>query len=36
MGIIKRGLGQFAGGLAKKREEWGFFGGGGLIPQCTL
>ena len=38
----KRGLRQFAGGLAKNREERGFKGkgggggGGGLIPRCTL
>ena len=31
---LKRGLGQFAGGLAKNREEGVFEGG--LIPQCTL
>ena len=32
---LKRGLGQFAGGLAEKREE-SVFEGGELIPQCTL
>ena len=31
---LKRGLGQFAGGLAKNREEGVF--DGGLIPQCPL
>ena len=33
---LKRGLGQFAGGLAKKREDDVFEEGRGLIPQCTL
>ena len=37
---LKRGLGQFPGGLSKKRgegvfEAWGV-GGGGWIPRCTL
>ena len=37
MGIIKRGLGQFAGGLAKKREEGVFFGGGRVdTPMHTM
>ena len=32
-----RGLGQFAGGLLKNREEGVFEGGGGwLIPRCAL
>ena len=31
---LKRGLGQFAGGLAKNREQGVFEGG--LIPRCAL
>ena len=32
--LPKIGLGRFAWGLAKKRED--VFEGGGLIPRCTL
>ena len=33
--LKRRGLGQFAGGLAKHREG-GFEGGNGSIPRCAL
>ena len=33
--FLKRWPGPFAGGLAKKREDGGFEGGG-MIPRCTL
>ena len=33
---LKRGLGQFAGGLAIKGEEGVVEEGGGSIPRCTL
>ena len=33
---LKGGLGQFAGGLGKKREEGVFEGAIGLVPRYTL